>query len=103
MIVWKILDIQADDELITHAKYYASVSENGRIVETEGNWKFSSDVASVPFNQVTEAIVIDWIQKDAVVDGKNIIEARLLEQLAAITKQNTTVAPWMPQVFTPNI
>jgi len=103
MITWKILDIQADAELITYAKYHVAIVENGNIIETEGNWKFQGDVASIPFKDITEEIVINWIKNESFIDGKCIIESRLIEQLQNIQKQNTVVAPWLPQVFTPTI
>jgi hypothetical protein len=91
--MWKILEIQADGDLITGARYFCARSG----VETEGWWKFAEPVLTIPFADVTEQIVIDWVKKDIGVQ----VEARLDEQ-AAVT-QRTVVAPWLPQVFTPSI
>jgi len=91
--MWKILQIEADGDLITGARYFCA--RNG--VETEGWWKFAEPVLTIPFSDVTEQIVIDWVKRDIGVQ----VESRLDEQ-AAVT-QRTVVAPWLPQVFTPSI
>ena len=96
MITWKILGIEADGELITQARYFAAITEGDFIVETEGNWFFPEPQLTVPFDDVTEDMIMSWIDKTN-------IEARLAEQLAALKKQKVTVAPWLPQTFTPDL
>ena len=56
-IVWKIFEISAENELITHAKYYCSLSDDTNTVETEGNWFFKDPIMNIPFGQVTEEMV----------------------------------------------
>jgi hypothetical protein len=99
MFEWKITEIQAQDGLITQAKYHVSLSEDDKKVETEGYWKFCNPALVVPFDQVTEEMVVKWIQQDAIQSGKNIIESRLTEQLEALKTQKV-LPPWVPQVFT---
>jgi len=91
--MWKILEIQADGDLITGARYFCA--KNG--VETEGWWKFAEPVLTIPFADVTEEIVIAWVTRDIGLQ----VQARLDEQAATVAK--TVVAPWLPQVFTPSI
>jgi hypothetical protein len=91
--MWKILEIQADGDLITGARYFCA--KNG--VGTEGWWKFAEPKLTVPFADVTEDIVIGWV----ITDIGAQVEARLDEQAAAT--QRVVVAPWLPQVFTPSI
>lgn len=102
MFEWKILEIQAKDGLITQAKYHVILSEEGKSVETEGHWKFGDPVLSVPFDQITEQIVVGWIKQEAIQYGKNIIESRLTEQLEALRTEKV-LPPWVPQVFTLDI
>jgi len=101
-ITWKILEISAENELITHAKYFVTATEDDKKVETEGNWWFKNPVMTVPFAQVTEDMVAKWVESDTYKDGVNLITSRLIEQLKSLSKQ-TVVPPWKPQVFTPNI
>ena len=91
--MWKILEIQADGDLITGARYFCVKNS----VETEGWWKFAEPKLTVPFADVTEEMVIGWVTADI---GAQV-EARLDAQAAAT--QRVVVAPWLPQVFTPSI
>ena len=101
---WKILELSAKNEIITSAKYFCALEEDGLRVETEGNWKFRDPEGEmVPYSEVTEQMVIDWINQEAIRDGKNLITSRLEEQLSALQDQTPVVAPWLPQVYTPNI
>ncbi len=95
---WKILEINAIDGLIKQAKYHVTAEDDGKTVETEGYWSFGDPVLNIPFNEVTEEIVIDWIRKEAVQFGENIVESRLKEQLEALSAPKV-LPPWVPQVF----
>jgi hypothetical protein len=103
LFTWKILEISAADELITHAKYRVAAQDGELVVETEGNWWFSDKILKKPFPEVTEDDVISWIEKETTQSGVNIIKSRLVEQLATLQSQKKVVAPWLPQVFTPEI
>jgi hypothetical protein len=102
MITWKILAISGNGKKITQAKYFVTLKYEDKMVETEGNWYFEI-AGDIPFKNVTEIMVIDWIKGAASKDGENIIEKRLQEQMDTLLKQDTVVAPWLPQVFTPRI
>ena len=99
---WQILEISAENGLITHAKYFVTASEEDKKVETEGNWWFQNATLKTPFEQVSEEMVASWIEAETYKDGVNFITSRLEEQLKSLEKQ-TVVPPWKPQVFTPNI
>jgi hypothetical protein len=99
---WSILDISAIDGLITHAKYNVELSDQDQIVKTEGNWWFANPTLKVPFSDVTEEMVASWIEQETMKDGINLIKSRLEEQLNVVNSDTTVVAPWLPQVFTPN-
>jgi hypothetical protein len=104
MMTWEIRSIGAKDGVIKSAYYYCKLSQDGVEVETEGNWKFSDPEGNMtPYEEVTQQMVIDWINQDAIRDGKNLITSRLEEQLAALQDQTPVVAPWLPQVYTPKI
>jgi len=101
--VWKIEELTAQDGLITHAKYRCTVSENGQSVSTEGNWWFNEPKIKVPFEQVSEEMVAGWIEQEAVKDGVCHIKSRLEQQLKALEAHKPVVAPWLPQVFKPEL
>ena len=100
---WKITDITAVNDVITSAKYHVTATEGDVIVETEGFWTFADSEGKTPFLDVTEAMVADWIENDAMRDGKHLITSRLEEQVNALLARSVVVPPWMPQKFTPNI
>ena len=102
-ITWKIKSVKAQDGLITQAMYEAVATEKDLAVDTEGTWFFREPKMTVPFAEVTEDMMVGWIKADAVSEGKNIIEARLTEQLKALAAQHDTPLPWAPQVYTPKI
>lgn len=97
--MWKILEIKADGDLITAARYFCSETKGDLQAETEGWWQFAEPKLTIPFAEVTEEIVVKWVT-DAI---GPMVENRLTEQLEALESNKTVVAPWMPQVFTPNI
>ena len=100
---WKILEVFAKDEVITGAKYHVIGTEDDISVESEGNWYFDCPTAKVPFLEVTEQMNIEWIEADAVVDGKNHIKMGIENQVEALKSHKPVPAPWMPQVFKPEI
>ena len=71
-------------------------------MQTEGNWWFANPTLKVPFSDVTEEMVASWIEQETMKDGVNLIKSRLEEQLNVLNSQKTVIAPWLPQVFTPN-
>ena len=99
---WKILELSAENEIITHAKYSVIAKDGDISVETEGNWWFNNPVITIPFADVTEEMVISWIEQETMKDGVNLIKSRLEEQLNVVNSDTTVIAPWLPQVFTPN-
>jgi len=99
---WKILELSAENDVIIHAKYHVTLKNEDKSVETEGNWYFTNPQNIVALNEVTEQMVCDWIEKEAVKDGISLIKFRLEEQANLLKKSNSIVLPWQPQVFTPN-
>ena len=98
---WKILEVFADGEAITSVKYLCSVDDGDNTVETEGYWSFP-EAGTVPFADVTEDMIVQWIEDSSIVDGKNVIKSRLQEQLESLSKKPVP-APWLPQTFTPDL
>jgi hypothetical protein len=102
--LWKILEVSAADDVITHAKYHViAEADTGEKVETEGNWWFSDKILKKPFGEVTEADVASWIENETTQNGINLIKSRLEEQLASLTGNGVVVAPWLPQKFVPKV
>ena len=99
---WQITDLQAQNEQIISAKYHVLAEVDDLSVDTEGYWHFD-EPGTIPFANVTEEMVIGWIESSSMRDGKCVIKSRLEEQLEALASRKPVVAPWMPQVFTPDL
>lgn len=97
---WSITGTQAQDGLILCAKYHVTAKEDDLSVETEGYWTFDSPKLSVPFDQVTEEMIVAWIEKETMRDSVCVIKSRLQEQLDSLSKSQFTPPPWQPQTFT---
>ena len=97
---WTILEVSAEEGLITHAKYHVIASDETNSVETEGNWYFSDKIIKIPYEDVTEQDIIEWVEKETTQDGNNLIKSNLDKQLEALKSQTVTQLPWI-QTFTP--
>ena len=98
---WKILDIYADGEKITSAKYHCAVFDGENTVETEGYATFDGE-AKTAFSEVTEEMVAQWAKQSLTINGECIVEKRLAEQLVTL-EAKPAIAPWKPQIFTPDL
>jgi len=97
---WQIIKIFSKEDLITSVQYKLSGIEQTIIIETEGTYLFNDPVLNIPFLDVTEEIVIDWIEKETIVNGQSHIKSGIEKQFNALENVEV-VAPWLPQVFTP--
>jgi hypothetical protein len=92
MFTWKILELFADCKGV---KYFASATDDKNIVEAEGNCYFREGIVNLPFDQIKEQNLIDWIDKEP-------IELNLQAQLQAMDSDKTIKFPWLADTFTPS-
>ena len=97
---WQIIKIFSKNDLITNVQYKLSGTDQITIIETEGTYLFIDSVLNVPFLEVTEEMVIDWIEKETIVNGQSHIKSGIEKQFNELENVEV-VAPWLPQVFTP--
>jgi len=97
--IWKILELKGDDKAIYQARYQLSLIEDDLRIDTEGYWDFDSASAAVPTAQVTEEMVVNWIDQGTTQNGVSSIKSRLLEQLESVKKQQEIALPWKPPTF----
>jgi len=98
-LVWKILELKGDEKAIIQAKYLVSLIEDDLRIETEGYWDFDAEQATIPTADVTEEMVVHWIDQGTTQDGISSIKSRLLEQLESVKKQQEIALPWKPPTF----
>ena len=97
---WQIIKIFSKNDLITNVQYKLIGDNLVNIIETEGTYLFVDPVLNVPFLEVTEEMVIDWIEKETIVNGQSHIKSGIEKQFNELENVEV-VAPWLPQVFTP--
>jgi len=97
---WKILKIFSKNELITKVKYKLIGDDQTTIIESEGTYCFQDPVLILPFRDITESIVINWLETETTIDGKSHIKTGIEKQFNDLENVEV-VAPWLPQVYTP--
>jgi hypothetical protein len=97
--LWKILELKGDEKAIVQAKYFLSLVEDDLRIDTEGYFDFDPSNATVPTSQVTEEMVVNWIDQGTTQNGVSSIKSRLIEQLDSVKKQQKIALPWKPPTF----
>ena len=89
---WKILELFDGCKGI---KYYVQATDGKNTIESEGNYYFPEGIINLPFEQIKESNLIDWIDKDA-------IKSNLEAQLQSLDSDKKVEFPWLADTFTPN-
>jgi hypothetical protein len=100
---WKLVEVTAQEGLVTHAYYHVTATDGENTVETEGNHYFKGKEIKIPYAEVREKTILDWINDETTVDEVSSIKSRLDEQLLELKKNRTIGFPWLSNTFTPNI
>ena len=97
---WKILKVFSDGELITAVKYNLNGFDGKKSIDSEGTYKFIDPVLEIPFSEITQSKVIEWLETETLVDGQSHIKTGIEKQFNALEPVEVN-APWMPATFTP--
>jgi hypothetical protein len=100
---WTLKEVTAEEGLVTHAYYHVSATDGENTVETEGNHYFKGKEAKIPYAEVREQTILNWINDETTIDDVSSIKSRLDEQLLELKKDKKVGFPWLVNVFTPNI
>ena len=100
---WKLVEVTAQEGLVTHAYYHVTATDGENTVETEGNHYFKGKEIKIPYAEVREKTILDWINDETTVNEVSSIKSRLDEQLLELKKDKTVGFPWLSNTFTPNI
>lgn len=100
--IWKITGLTRSNNGLESAHYYLIAKDGDNCVETQGEWTFSKPIDKVPFNELEERYIIQWIEEDASKEGINIIKSNLEQQLQALNSEKS-ILPWVKPTFKPNI
>jgi hypothetical protein len=97
---WSILEVFADVEKITKAKFLIKADDNENIVESEGYHSFSDGVVIKPYAETKEEDLIRWLEQDTTKDEVNPIKSNLEKQLEALKNSKKVDFPWENNTFT---
>lgn len=98
--VWNITDATNIDGLITSVSYSVTLIDDTEQIESEGNWVFDSPTMTIPYNQVTKEMIVQWLEVASTVDGVSSIKSNLEKQLNALRAKQRTGLPWIVGTFT---
>ena len=98
--VWEITGAKNADGLITSADYLVTLNDDQESIQSQGSWVFDSPFLAVPYDQVTQEMIVGWIEKASTVDGVSSIKSNLEKQLTALRSSQRTGLPWVVGTFT---
>ena len=96
---WEILHVFTKEELITGVKYRLIGKDEKKSIETEGTVFFADPELKVRFLDVTELMIVEWLEKETFRDGKSHVKSGIERQFNALELEEV-IPPWMPQMFT---
>ena len=100
---WTLKQVTSEGDLITHAYYHVSATDGENTVETEGNYYFTGKEIIIPYSEIREKTILDWINDETTTNEVSSIKSRLDEQLLELKKEKTIGFPWLANTFKPNI
>lgn len=100
---WSISKVTSEGDLITHAYYHVEATDGENTVNTEGNFYFTGKNVFIPYKDVREKTIIDWIDTETTKDGVSSIKSRLDQQLLDLKSEKKEEFPWLANTFKPNI
>ena len=97
---WKILAISEECKKVF---YQITATDGVNSVVSEGNHEYAEGTVNVPFEQIREENLIDWLEKDTTQDGVSAIKLNLENQLKALESDKKVDFPWLAGTFTPQV
>jgi len=98
---WKVFKVFAEGEKIIAVHYGLSISDNEHSVEAEGNHTFKEGTVNMPYEDIKEYNLFDWLNKEITED--NPIKLNLVNQLNMLKKPQNNKLPWLANTFTPGV
>ena len=101
--IWKIKEVCKDGDLITSALYLITAQDGDNIVQTEGHCYFANPNLKIPYLNVTEKDIINWIYDEIGEEGILNIKANLEIQIDKTKNIVKSDLPWLANTFKPNL
>ena len=98
--LWKILEVTSIDEVLTHVSYRITASDTINSVISEGNYFFDEKQIDIPFADLKESNITQWIDNETTIDGISKIKSNLDNQLAILNTSSKKDLPWLADTYT---
>ena len=98
--LWKILEVTSIDEVLTHVSYRITANDTINSVISEGNYFFDEKQIDIPFAELKESNITQWIDNETTIDGVSKIKLNLDNQLAILTISSKKDLPWLADTYT---
>ena len=98
--LWKILEVTSIDEVLTHVSYRITATDTINSVISEGNYFFDEKQIDIPFADLKESNITQWIDNETTIDGVSKIKLNLDNQLAILNTSSKKDLPWLADTYT---
>ena len=98
--LWKILEVTSIDEVLTHVSYRITATDTINSVISEGNYFFDEKQIDIPFAELKESNITQWIDNETTIDGVSKIKSNLDNQLAILNTSSKKDLPWLADTYT---
>ena len=98
--LWKILEVTSIDEVLTHVSYRITATDTINSVISEGNYFFDEKQIDIPFADLKESNITQWIDNETTIDGISKIKSNLDNQLAILNTSSKKDLPWLADTYT---
>ena len=98
--LWKILEVTSIDEVLTHVSYRITATDTINFVISEGNYFFNEKQINIPFAELKESNITQWIDNETTIDGISKIKSNLDNQLAILNTSSKKDLPWLADTYT---
>ena len=98
--LWKILEVTSIDEVLTHVSYRITATDTINSVISEGNYFFNEKQINIPFADLKESNITQWIDNETTIDGVSKIKLNLDNQLAILNTSSKKDLPWLADTYT---
>ena len=98
--LWKILEVTSINEVLTHVSYRITATDTINSVISEGNYFFNEKQINIPFSELKESNITQWIDNETTIDGVSKIKSNLDNQLAILNTSSKKDLPWLADTYT---
>jgi hypothetical protein len=98
---WKLFKVFAEGESIIGVHYGLTLSDDEYSVMAEGNHTFKEGTVNIPYEDIKEYNLFDWLNKDITED--NLIKSNLENQMNLLKNPQNNKLPWLANTFTPGV